>query len=308
MFIKVSYITIKILKLKKVKKVKLEFRELFLEDLDIIKKLSKSMDMRNDPKIGDTAEALIKDPKCFLYGAFEGSQLVGVGGLREKFENFPWIEDIRVHGKYQKKGVGTALFSYGEKLTRKRGYPRVAFQTVTENAGSCRIGEKLGYERRHEMVALWMRSKEAPSIVKEFLKQEAVPIEIALEKFFRIPNAPKDEICIGWSYSPLEVGYFKSEPDMDFYFAGNTALLDFRDRNISTNEIAIAKAIIYGSKDNVKELVYGFMGRNKELGVPLICLCPEELVPEILNIGFEYATVWTGGHNIVVLFNKKLHS
>ena len=78
-------------------------------------KLSKSMDKRNDPKIGETAENLIKDSKCILYGAFEGVKLVGVGGLREKFINFAWIEDIRVHGKYQKKGVGTALFTYGEK-------------------------------------------------------------------------------------------------------------------------------------------------------------------------------------------------
>jgi len=85
----------------------LDFRELVLEDLSAIRKLSKSMDIRNDPKIGKTAGALIKDPKCLLYGAFEGTKLVGVGGLREKYENFAWIEDIRVHGKYQKKGVGT---------------------------------------------------------------------------------------------------------------------------------------------------------------------------------------------------------
>lgn len=245
-----------------------------------------------------------------MYGAFEGSQLVGVGGLREKFENFPWIEELRVHGKYQKKGVGTALFKYGEELARSKGNPKVAYQTVTENAGSCRIGEKLGYDRSHEMVALWMRSRKAPSVDKKFLNQKAVPTEEALEKFKKILDTPKEEICIGWSYSPLEVGYFKSEPDMDFYFSGDTALLDFRDRNISTKEIVVAKAIIYGSKENVKELVYGFIGRNKVLGIPLICLCSEELVQEILNLklSFKYATVWTGGHNIVVLFTKNLKS
>ncbi|MHA2256208.1 MAG: hypothetical protein ACXAAM_09055, partial [Candidatus Heimdallarchaeaceae archaeon] len=79
---------IKVQTLKKSATMNLEFRELILEDLPSVKKLSKSMDMRNDPKIGKTAEALIKDPKCFLYGAFEETQLVGVGGLREKFENF----------------------------------------------------------------------------------------------------------------------------------------------------------------------------------------------------------------------------
>ncbi len=284
----------------------LEFRELLLEDLPDIKKLSKSMDMRNDPKIGDIAEELIKDPKCFLYGAFEGNTLVGVGGLREKFENFPWIEDIRVHGKYQKKGVGTALFKYGEELARCSGSTRVAFQTVTENQGSCRIGEKLGYERKHEMVAFWMRPGKVPNVDEEFLTQSAVKTEAALEKLAKIPDGPKEEICIGWSYSPLEVGYFETEPDMDFYSSGETVLLDFRDRDMVTKEIAAAKAIIYGSKENVKELLLGFFGRNKDLGVVLLCLCPEKLVTEVLELGFKHANVWTGNNNIVVMFDKKL--
>ena len=288
----------------------LEFRELLLEDLPKIKKLSKSMDLRNDPKIGDVAESLIKDLKCFFYGAFEGKKLVGVGSLREKFDNFAWIEAIRVHGKYQKKGVGTALFNYGELIAKERGFPRVAFQTVTENKGSCRIGEKLGYERRHEMVALYITPEEIPTVDEVYLKQTPTPTEEAIEKLSKIPNGPKEEICTGWSYAPLEENFFKSEPDMDFYFSGKTALLDYRDRSIVTGEIVIGKAILYGSKEGVKDLVHGFIARNKNLGVFLFCLCTEELVREVLDLrlGLKYANVWTGGHNIVVLFTKNLDS
>ena len=111
----------------------LEFRELHLEDLPTIKELSDSMGMMNDPKIGVIAEELLKDPKCFLFGAFEDSLLIGVGGLRKKSKNFAWIEAIRVHGEHQRKGIGTALFSHGESIAKKRGFPNVAFQTVTEN-------------------------------------------------------------------------------------------------------------------------------------------------------------------------------
>ena len=45
----------------------LHFRELILDDLPKIKELSDSMGMLNDPKISDTAGALIKDPRCILY-------------------------------------------------------------------------------------------------------------------------------------------------------------------------------------------------------------------------------------------------
>jgi RimJ/RimL family protein N-acetyltransferase len=288
--------------------MKLEFRELFLEDLPSIKKLSKSMDMRNDPKISKTAESLIKDPKCFLYGAFEGSKLVGVGGLREKYENFAWIEDIRVHGKYQKKGVGTALFSHGEKLAEERGFPRVAFQTVTENTGSCRIGEKLGYERKHEMIAFWMRHSKAPKVDEKYLQQKTLPAKEALEKLTRSSDGPSEEICIGWSYSPFEADYYDNDSEKNFYSVGDTIMLDFIDRSIATGEIDAAKAILYGSKENVQDLLYGFLGRNKNLGVILFCLCPEKLVPEVLALGFKHTNVWTGNNNIVVMFDKKLNT
>jgi N-acetylglutamate synthase-like GNAT family acetyltransferase len=284
----------------------LDFRELSLEDLPIIRKLSKSMDMRNDPKIGKTAEALIKDPKCLLYGAFEGSNLVGVGGLREKFENFAWIEDIRVHGKYQKKGVGTALFKHGENLAEEKGFPRVAFQTVTENKGSCRIGEKLGYDRRHEMTAFYMRPSRAPEVEEEYKQQKPVQSKIALDKLTELHEGPKEEICIGWSYSPFEAEYYDTDPEKNFYVSGDTVMLDFIDRSIATGEIDGAKAILYGSKENVSELVYGFFDRNKDLGVILLCLCPEHLIPEVKSLGFKHARVWNWNHNIVVMFDKKL--
>ena len=284
----------------------LVFRELSLEDLPEINKLSKSMDMRNDPKIGEIAENLIQDPKCLLYGAYDGPILVGVGGLREKFENFAWIEDIRVHGQHQKKGVGTALFQYGEDLAKERGFTRVAYQTVTENKGSCRIGEKLGYERKHEMVAFWMRPKKAPKVDKKYLEQNPLPADEALRKLAKFPEGPKEEICIGWSYSPFEAEYYNNDPEKNFYSSGDTVMLDFIDRSIATQKIDCAKAILYGSKENVKELLYGFFARNKKLDVILLCLCPENLVSEVLEVGFKYANVWTGNNNIVVMFDKKL--
>ncbi|MFX0051862.1 MAG: GNAT family N-acetyltransferase [Candidatus Hermodarchaeota archaeon] len=180
----------------------LHFRELILDDLSNIKKLSDSMGMLNDPKIGDTAEDLIKDPKCLLYGAFSSKSLVGVGGLREKTQNLAWIEAIRVHRKYQKKGIGTALLSYGEQLAREKNYLKVGYQTVTENKGSCRIREKLGFKRNHEMIAFGLREKDISEDIDTYPDLEETPIETAFTLMQDIPNGPKEEICIGWSNAP----------------------------------------------------------------------------------------------------------
>ncbi|NHJ49621.1 MAG: GNAT family N-acetyltransferase [Asgard group archaeon] len=284
----------------------LQFRELTLNDLGNIKKLSNSMGMLNDPKIGNTAEALIKDSKCLLYGAFLAEKLVGVGGLREKTKELAWIEDIRVHGNYQKKGIGLALFNYGEQLAREQNYPKVGYQTVTENKGSCRIGEKLGFTRGHEMVAFVIKRNKAKKLFADSPVLTETPIETALELISKIPNGPKDEINIGWSYVPLTVDYFKQDTRMKFFFEENTMLLEFRDTSITTGEIDGVKAMVYGSKNNIPKLVKGFLKRSFNLNVWMCVLCPHELTDELLKLGFKHTHVWTGNHNVVVLFTKNL--
>ncbi len=209
--------------------MELKFRFLTLDDLPAIRELSDSMDMRNDPKIGETAEGIIKDPLCDLYGAFAEGNLVGIGGLRTLTEQYAWIEDVRTHGKYQKKGVGTEIFNYGEELARKKNCTIVAFQTVTENKGSCRIGEKLGYNRSHEMTAFYLR-QEKP-IQTEDLTLEPIQLKKALSLMKKIPNAPTEEICIGWAYRPLVASIFDNNPDMNFFILEDTVALEVRERD-----------------------------------------------------------------------------
>lgn len=283
----------------------LYFRELILDDLPKIKELSDSMGMLNDPKIGDTAEALIKDPKCILYGAFSSKSLVGVGGLREKTQNLAWIEAIRVHGEYQKKGIDTALLSYGEQLAREKNYLKVGYQTVTENKGSCRIGEKLGFNRNHEMNAFGIREKDIIEDIGTYPDLTETPIETALTLLQEIPNGPREEICIGWSYAPLNIEYFQNEPLMKFFFQNKTVMLEFTDRSIVTNKIDMVKAILYGSIENIPFLLKGFLKRNLKREIWMVALCPKELSEAVLGMGFKHARVWTGNHNVVVLFTKK---
>lgn len=285
--------------------MELKFRFLTLDDLPAIKSLSDSMDIRNDPKIGETAEGIINDPLCDLYGAFAEGELVGVGGLRTLTEQYAWIEDVRIHGNYQKIGVGTEIFTYGEELAQKRNCTIVAFQTVTENTGSCRIGEKLGYNRSHEMTAFGIRQKEKPIQTENMLNLEPIQLKKALSLMKKIPNAPTEEICIGWAYRPLVPSIFDNNPDMNFFIREDTVALEVRERDSKTKKIQWAKAIIYGNELNVLPLLNEIRGRNKNIEW-ISCLVPEPLVPTMEGTDFKYARVWTGGKNIVVLFKKLL--
>ncbi|MFX0051863.1 MAG: hypothetical protein ACFFAJ_08675 [Candidatus Hodarchaeota archaeon] len=93
---------------------------------------------------------------------------------------------------------------------------------------------------------------------------------------------------------------------MKFFFHNKTVMLEFLDRSIATNKIDMAKAILYGSIENIPFLLKGFIKRNLKLEVPKLALCSKELIEAVLGIGFQYARVWTGNHNVVVLFTKKI--
>jgi len=293
--------------------MELNFRFLTVDDLPAIKNLSDSMDMRNDPKIGETAEGIINDPLCDLYGAFAEGKLVGIGGLRTLAEHYAWIENVRIHGKYQKLGVGTKIFNYGEELARKRNCTIVAYQTVTENKGSCRIGEKLGFKRSHEMTSFYIRQekefyiqrKEKPIQTEDMPNLEPIQTREALSLMRKIPNAPTEEICIGWAYRPLIASIFDNNPDMNFFILEDALALEVRERNLETREIQLVKAIIYGNEKNVLSLLHKIRGRNKNIEW-IFCLVPETLVSTIEGTDFKYGRVWNGKKNIVVLFKKHL--
>ncbi|MFX0125208.1 MAG: hypothetical protein ACFFAE_16395 [Candidatus Hodarchaeota archaeon] len=93
---------------------------------------------------------------------------------------------------------------------------------------------------------------------------------------------------------------------MKFFFQDKTSMLEFTDRNIVTNKTDMVKAILYGSAENISFLLKGFLKRNHKRGIWMVSLCPKELTKGVLGMGFKYVRVWTGNHNIVVLFTKKL--
>ncbi|MGD8506039.1 MAG: GNAT family N-acetyltransferase [Candidatus Bathyarchaeota archaeon] len=285
--------------------MELKYRFLTLVDLLAIRELSDSMGIWNDPKIGETAEGRIKDTLCDLYGAFtEDGELVGTGAFRTLTEDYAWIEAVRIHGKYQKQGIGTKIFNYGEELARKRNCKTIAYQTVTENRGSCRIGEKLGFTRSHEMTAFCLQQKEIIKM-EDSPKLEPIPAKEAISLMRKIPNAQTHEICIGWDYRPLVAEIFDDNLDMNFFIHEDTLALEVRERNSKAGEVRWVKAIIYGNEKSALLLLNNIRGRN--VGVSwFFCLVPKTLESTIERTDFKYGKVWTGKKNIVVLFKKYL--
>ncbi len=202
-------------------------------------------------------------------------------------------------------GVGTKIFNYGEELARQRNCKVVAYQTVTENIGSCRIGEKLGFTRSHEMTSFCFQRTEKSIQTEGHPKLEATPAKEAFSLMRKIPDAPTDEICIGWDYRPLGVEIFDRDPDMSFLIHEDTIALEVRERNSKTGKMMYVKAIIYGNEKNALLLLNEIIRRNMSVSW-FFCLVPKTLEPTIERTDFKYGKVWTGKKNIVVLYKKYL--
>jgi hypothetical protein len=56
------------------------------------------------------------------------------------------------------------------------------------------------YARSHEVTAFYLPRQEKPTQTEDNPKLEPIPTRKALSLMRKIPNAPTDEICIGWDY------------------------------------------------------------------------------------------------------------
>ncbi len=112
------------------------------------------------------------------------------------------------------------------------------------------------------MTAFYLPRKEKSVQVDGNPRLEAIPAKEAFSLMRKIPDAPTDEICIGWDYRPLGVEIFDNNPDMNFFLHEDTLSLEVREGNSETGEIIFVKAIIYGNEKNALLLLNEIRGRN----------------------------------------------
>jgi len=281
-----------------------EFRELTREDIPAIAEIASYMPSFFQ-NILEYAESLMDNPDCYYFGMFQDSTLLGVGNLRRKTAKFAWLESVRVAPNNQQKGIGTALFNHGVQKAKEENFPIIAYATDVNNQGSCSIGKKLGFKLVAEMKPLWIKIDDQKLNALKKIEQKPISIDEAIDLLNNIPNPPIDEISLGWKYAPLDKEYLTEKLDMRFYVIEKTILLEFKDRDMNTNEIHSTRAIIYGSKKHVKELLLGFLYRNASQEY-LYCNIDEKLEHIPKELGFANSIESENLVNKVVLWKLKL--
>ena len=275
-----------------------EIRKLTREDIPAIAEIANQMP-HYFQNILTNAEELMNDPHCYYYGSFEGNSLLGVGNFRRKLDILGWIESIRIAPENQRKGIGIALFEFGVKKAKEEKFQAVAYATDVNNRGSCRIGEKLGFKLITGMYPYWLENIDQSRT--QIYHHKKLSIEDALNHLQKIVDGPKEEICIGWDFIPIKKSYFITQPNMEFYATDKAILLEVLEFDQEKNEPNHARAIIYGTESDAKELLSDFIARNKTFEF-LGCFATERLKFLPRDLGFQPGIDTDGKQNKTLLW------
>jgi len=83
-----------------------------------------------------------------LSGVFAGGELAGIGKLTALFGGYGWLELLRVHPDYQRRGMGKAIYRRYLEEAAERGLTALGMYTGETNAASRGLAERFGLRLR----------------------------------------------------------------------------------------------------------------------------------------------------------------
>jgi len=122
----------------------------------------------------------LTDPKRHVCGVETDGKLVAIAciSLIEAGKT-GWMEGLRVHVDYRKRGYAEALTEHVIEKGRELHAQRLRYATSTENAISLRMGDKNGFRKIVEMAVLWLENtKKAQTDGTRFQISPSEPKEI----------------------------------------------------------------------------------------------------------------------------------
>ncbi|MFN8673066.1 MAG: GNAT family N-acetyltransferase [Candidatus Sericytochromatia bacterium] len=121
-------------------------------DLYIENKIIKYNIIKTEPKIKKYPEEELKIDKYIdsedkiVYFAFYHNEIVGQIVFSKSWNNYGYIEDIRVNNNFRKMGIGKLLINKAKEWAIDKNYLGLSLETQNNNTEACKFYEKCGFE------------------------------------------------------------------------------------------------------------------------------------------------------------------
>lgn len=113
----------------------MDLREGGLDDSQVIALVTHHQAEARATTPQDNAHAMgvegLRHPDISFWGAWEGSDLLGIGALRQLSPDHGEIKSMRTAPGHLRRGVGRAILAHLVALARTRGYRRLSLETGT---------------------------------------------------------------------------------------------------------------------------------------------------------------------------------
>jgi GNAT superfamily N-acetyltransferase len=285
----------------------LYFRELTAEDLPTILDISKDI-WEGDDYVPNVIERWLREKNSMVYGAFldeSRKELIGFGSVKIFPNGVAWLEGGRVKISHQKQGIGRDLMKYAIDYAIQVGAKIAQYDTSSMNFGSLALAKYFGFSEKKRMEVLFCKANDVKLTNKPIPSVYRINLKGAKEIYKKIGIGPGDEVCIGWSYVPIQ---YLLEKNSSWIIKDNAIMQLIRITSSPVQEGPDENSlwmITYGDGNAAFNLIqYAISNETKNQKIEdFDVFCSPEVAKMIQEIGFSY---WEDEPNGVVLVEKEL--
>jgi len=240
------------------------------------------------------------------YGTFEDeskTELIGFGRVKLYNKDIAWLEGGRIKVSYQGRGIGKLQLGYAVEYAAKSGVKVAQYDTGSDNLASISLAKFYGFTQKKYMDLVMANSDDIKLSKKITPKIENLTANDVKEIYKEIDIGPGEEVCIGWSFIPLN--YLTDEHGSWIY--NKEAILqkiEFgRSHDYELPSEQEMWMIVYGKPKAAQDLIQITIEKDLETKETKTfeVFCRPDVVDFLKNLGFKYYDDERFG---VILFEK----
>ena len=185
--------------------------------------------------IKDVWDKWLHDENGKLLVAEVDKKPIGILHISFLPDNSAWLEGLRVHKEYRRRGIAKRLNQKAFEIIRKKGINAVRLVIVSWNKPSVNLAIKLGFNVACRYISFWLRYNFLPNITSDNIAIQVINDKLEIwKRIMKYLGEKCNLIAYRWEW-------VKAEPDTIEYALQN---------DIWTCSLVNGKAIIYKVEEN----------------------------------------------------------
>jgi len=285
--------------------MKVYFRELTQDDIPAILDISKDI-WEGEDYIPHVIQEWLQDENCMNYGTFTDeskTNLIGFGRVKLYNKDIAWLEGGRIKVSYQGKGIGKKQLNYAIEYAKKIGTKVAQYDTGSGNFASISLAKYFGFKRKKYMELIGAHHNNIDLPKKLNSTFENITAKEAKNLYKKFDIGPGIEICIGWSFIPLN---FITDKHGSWKYNKDSILLKIEHVASHSSEVPSENEIwliSYGKPKATLDLILYTIQEEEQHNAVFQVFCNPVVADLLRKVGFK---PYTEPHSCVILFEKSL--